>query len=172
VILFIISAYGTSKHFLLTIAIMITSYRASSWSRAFRKLIFRVFTHIISITLPLVTRFTEMSVTPTKPLCNTTAKFTFKLNKVFTMFRAVLDRNVTTFRTYKLLWFKRTSCILCFIHRCHTIFSASEVRSFALETHEVCIDYHSVIFRFSIINWCFFCKFWIRFLKFFKFKSI
>lgn len=159
-ILFIISAYGTSKHFLLAVAIMISSYWASSWG-TFRKLIFCIFAHIISIALPFMTRLTEMSVTPTKPLCNTTAKFTFKLNKVFTMFWTVLDWNITTFRAYKLLCFKRTSCILCFIHSCHTIFSASEVRPFALETHKVCIYYHSVIFGFAVINRCFICKFWI-----------
>ena len=113
-----------------------------------------------------------MSISPAKPLSNTTTKFTFELNKIFTMFWAVLDWNITTIWAYQLFCFKRTSCILRLVHRCHTIFSASKVRTFAFETHKVGVNDHSVIFRLSEVNWSLFCKFRIRFLKFLKFESI
>ncbi len=151
-VLFIISANGTSKHLFLAISTMITSNRAGSCTCTFGQLIFCIFTYIISITLSFMARFTKMSISPAKPLSNTTTKFTFELNKIFTMFWAVLDWNITTIWAYQLFCFKRTSCILRLVHRCHTIFSASKVRTFAFETHKVGVNDHSVIFRLSEVN--------------------
>lgn len=152
VILFIIPTNRTSKHFFLAISAVISSNRARSWTWTFRQLIFSIFTYIISITLPFMTRFTKVSISPAKPLSNTTTEFTFELNEIFAMFWTVLNRNITTFRAYQLLSFERASCILRLIHCCHTILSASEIRTFALETHKIGIDDHSVIFRFSVVN--------------------
>jgi hypothetical protein len=74
----------------------------------------------------------KMSITPAKPLSNTTTKFTFELNEVFSMLRTILYRYFTAIWTDKLLSLK-TSSSISFVHSCHTVFSASEIRSLALE---------------------------------------
>ena len=131
---------------------MVTSDRTSSWSLALRQLFFRVFTDIVSTTLPLVTRFTEVSISPAEPLCNTTAKFTFELNEVFSMFRTILNRNIATSWTYQLLRFERSSSCIGLVHRSYTIFSSSKVRFLAFKAQKVSIDNHSILLWFSIIR--------------------
>jgi hypothetical protein len=74
----------------------------------------------------------KMSITPTKPLSNTTTKFTFELNEIFSMLRTILYRYFTAIWTDKLLSLK-TSPSISFVHSCHTVFSASEISSLALE---------------------------------------
>ena len=131
---------------------MIPSYRTSSRTFAFWQLLFRIFTDIITTALPFMTRLTEMSISPTKPLSNTTTELAFKFYKIFSMFWTILNWNITAARTYQLFWFKRTSSCICFIHCSHTIFSSSKIWLFALETHEICIDYHRIFLRFTIIR--------------------
>ena len=155
-VLLVVTADCTTQHLFISISQMITSDWASSWAWAFGQLIFCILTYIVSIALSFMARFAEVSIAPAKPLSNTTAKLTFKLNEIFSMFWAVLHWNITTFRANKLLCFKRSTSIL-FVHGCHTIFSSSEVRPFTFEAHEVSIDNHRIILRLSIINGCFIC---------------
>ena len=77
---------------------MVATSWATSYSEAFWQLILCVFAHIITIALSLMARLTEMSVTPTKPLCNRAAIFTFKLNEVFAVFRTILNWNLAAIR--------------------------------------------------------------------------
>jgi hypothetical protein len=44
-------------------------------------------------------RVTKVSISPTKPLSNITAKLAFELSKVLPMFFTILNRNITTART-------------------------------------------------------------------------
>jgi hypothetical protein len=47
-----------------------------------------------------------MSVSPAKPLCDTAAELTFELDKVLSVFRAVLYRYVAAVGTNQLFSFK------------------------------------------------------------------
>ena len=100
----------------------------------FWQLVSRLSWNIISIALPLVTRFTKMSVTPTEPLGNWTAKFTFELNEICTMFIAVFDSTTNThsrtFSAYQLFFFK---CVI--IIYLVTLFHSSKIRILTLKTH-------------------------------------
>lgn len=136
---------------------MISSYRAFSRSFTFWQFFFWIFTYIISVTLLLMARLTKMSVPPTKPLGCWATKFTFKLNKVFSMFWAVLYWDLTTVRTNEFFRFK-WSCILRLIHSLCTILPSSEISIFAFKTFEVSIYSHSIftgllkIRRFRILQ--------------------
>ena len=88
---------------------------------------------------------------PAEPLSNVTAVLAFELYKVLPMFGTVLDRYVTAIRTNKLFRVEVATC-LCFVHSGHTVFSAPKVRLLALETLEVRIDGHGILFRLSIIG--------------------
>ena len=123
-------------------------------SRAFRQLILCIFTNIISITLPFMAWLTKMSVSPAEPLCYRTAKFTFKLYKIFSMLRTILNGNFTTIRANQIFSIIRT-LILSFIHGIRTIFSSSKIGFFTLKTLEISIDSHRILIRFAIV-WRFF----------------
>ena len=151
---------------------MIASNRTSSWALALRQLLFRVFTDIVSTTLPLMTWFAEMSVSPAKPLCNTTTKFTFKLNEIFSMFGTILNRNITTSWTYQFLRFERTSSCISLVHSSYTIFSSSKVGFLALEAQKVGVDDHSILLRLSIIRRAFIFQLRITLLQFLELQSI
>jgi len=124
---------------------MITSNMTFSWSLTFWKLIFGVFTNIITIALPLMARFTKMCISPAEPLCCITTKFAFKFYKIFSMFGAILNRNFTAIRTDKLLLFKNSSCILTFIHGICAVFSSSKIWIFAFKTHKIGINSHCIL---------------------------
>lgn len=146
-----ISTYCTAQHFLLSIQPVITSNRTFSWSLTFWQLIFCIFRYIISITLPFMTWLTKMSVTPAEPLSYWTAKFTFKLYKVISMLRTILNWNITTTWTNKLFRIKALS-ILSIIHNFSTILTPSKIRFFTFKTHKICIYGHGIIFRFIIVK--------------------
>jgi hypothetical protein len=44
-------------------------------------------------------RVTKVSISPTKPLSNITAKLAFELSKVLLMFVTILNKDITTTRT-------------------------------------------------------------------------
>jgi hypothetical protein len=136
---------------------MIASDWALLWSLAFWKLIFRIFTHIVTTTLLFVTRLAEVSVAPTKPLSYTTTKFAFELNEIFTVFGTILNRNITTSWTNQLLWLKRTTTSISLVHGSYTIFPSSKVWLFALKAQKVCIDDHCILLRLTKIRRCFIC---------------
>ena len=125
---------------------MVSSYGTFCRSFTFRQFLFWIFTDIISVTLFLMARLTKMSVPPTKPLGCWATIFTFKLNKFFPMFGAVLYWDLAAVRANKLLRFK-WSCILRLIHSLCTILSSSEISIFAFKTFEVGIYSHSIFVR-------------------------
>lgn len=151
-IFLVVPANSTAKHFLLSVPRMVPTNRTNSNTATFRQLLFCVFADIISVALPLMARLTKMSIAPAKPLSNTATELAFKFNKVFTMFGTVLNRNIAAFWANKFFWFERTSSILSFVHCCHTVLPSSKIRSFAFETHEVGIYYHSILFWLSKVN--------------------
>jgi hypothetical protein len=83
----------------------------------------------------------EMGVSPTKPLSRRTTEFTFELDKVFSMLGAVLNRNITTVRTYQLFGVKSLNVLLA-VHSLCTIFTPTEIWIFAFETLEIGIYRH------------------------------
>lgn len=99
VILLYVPANRTAQHFFFPITIVIASDGACPWTCAFRQLVFCVFTHIVSTTLLFVTRITKVSVSPAEPLGDATTEFTLELYKIFSMLRAVLNRNIAATRT-------------------------------------------------------------------------
>ena len=132
---------------------MVPSHRTSTHPRTLRQLVFRVLAHIVSITLLLMTRLAEVSISPTKPLSNTATEFAFELNKVFSVFGTVLDWYVTATRTDELFSFERTSSSsILLIHGSDAIFSTSEVWLLTLETHEVGVNNHRIFFRFAEVR--------------------
>ena len=96
-----------------------------------------------------------MCIAPTEPLGYAAAELALELYKVFTMFGAVLNRYVAAVRADKLLRVKVTPC-LGLVHSCHAVFSATEVRVFALKALEVSVDSHSVLFGLSVVRRAFF----------------
>lgn len=98
-----------------------------------------------------MTGFTKMSISPTKPLSCRTTKFAFELNKIFTMFRTILNRYLTTVWANKFLSFK-LSLILGFIHRISTIFSTTKIWIFAFIAQKICIYCHRIFIRLLIIR--------------------
>ena len=55
-------------------------------SRALGKLVWLVFTNVVALALSCVTTFAKMRVTPTEPLCKTTAKLAFEVNVLSSVF--------------------------------------------------------------------------------------
>ena len=94
-----VSTNGTTQHLFFSIPIVITSDGTFVWSLALWQLLFRVLAHIFPTALLFMTRLTEVCVSPTEPLCNTTAEFTFEFNKILTVFRTILNRDLTTIST-------------------------------------------------------------------------
>ena len=95
-----------------------------------------------------------MSVSPAEPLSYAAAKLAFELDKVFTVFGAILNGDITASWTDKFLRFKGSSSVVGLVHGCDTIFSASKVRFLAFETEEVGIDDHSILLWFSKVGRC------------------
>lgn len=147
-----ISTDGTAKHLLLSVTCMIASHWTCSWTWALWQLIFGVFANVVSVTLALMARFTKMSVTPAKPLCNTAAKLALEFDKVLSVLGTVLYWNITAARTYKLLWVECSSRILCLIHCCNTVFSASEIRLLTFKAHKVCVYNARILFRLTKVR--------------------
>jgi hypothetical protein len=97
----------------------------------------------------LMTTIAEVSIAPelnhnvpAEPLSNTTAKLTFKLNIFFTMFGTVLDRNLTTVRTDKLLRFKVS---LPFVHSVLTSLSTTKIWFFTFKALIVRKHRHGIL---------------------------
>lgn len=87
--------------------------------------------NVLSFTLLLMTSLTEMGVSPAEPLGNRTTESALKLNVLFPVFRAVLNRDLAAVRTYELLHVELTFVLLgCILAR----FSPSKIRFFAFET--------------------------------------
>jgi hypothetical protein len=87
-----------------------------------------------------VARVAKMSVSPTKPLCSTTTILAFELNEIFSVFWAVLNRNVTTARANQLFCFEPIDVLL--IHCFGTVLSSSKIRRFTFKTHEIGVYSH------------------------------
>ena len=130
---------------------MITPRWTFSRTLTFRQFIFCIFTHIISITLPFMTWFTKMSISPTKPLSNITTKFTFKFNEIFSMFFAILYWNLTTIWTNQFFRII-ISLIICLIHCISTIFSSTKKWILTFETLKIGINCHTIFIWFIIIR--------------------
>ena len=131
---------------------MISSYWTFSRTRTFWKLIFCILTHIISITLPFMTRLTKMSISPTEPLSSWATKFTFELNEIFSMLWTVFNWNLTAIRTDQFL-FLIICCIRSFIHCICTILSSAKVRFFTFKTHKVGINSHRIFSWLFEVRW-------------------
>ena len=112
-----------------------------------------------------------MSVSPTKPLSYTTAKFAFEFNEIFSVLWTILNRNVTAIGTDEFFRLERASSGIGFIHCCHTVFSSSEVGLFTLETEKVCIDNHRIFLRLTKIWRIFVFELRIALLKFLELQS-
>lgn len=130
---------------------MLSSDRTFTWALTLWQLIFCILWYIVTIALLFMTRFTKMSISPTKPLRYWATKFAFKFNKVVSMFWTVINRNITTSRANKLFWIKSLS-ILCIIHYLSTIFPTSKVRFLTLKAHEIGINSHCIFFWFVEIR--------------------
>ena len=63
-------------------------------ARAFRKLAPFLPRYIVAFILPLVTRFTEVSVTPAEPLCYVAAELALEFNVVCPMLNAILHTSL------------------------------------------------------------------------------
>ena len=132
-----------------------------------RQLIFGIFTYMVSFALPSMTWFAEMSITPTKPLSNRTAKLTFKFNKVLSMsffwtirFRA----NTTASRANKMLLFE-LFVVFHFSHHSTALFCTTKIRMFAFKASIIWVDGHCIFKRLFIVR-----IFWV--LKSFIFVSV
>lgn len=143
---------------------MVSSYWTFACPRAFWQLLLGILTHVISLALTFMAWLTKMSISPTKPLCNTTTKFAFKFDKVFAMLRTIFDRDLTTSRAYELFRLEIPTCILCFIHGRYTIFPSSKIRLFTFETHEISIYYACILLWFAEIRGFFIFQLFISFL--------
>ena len=129
---------------------MLAAGWAFSDSQAFWKLVFSVFTHVVSVALTLMARLAEMCVSPTKPLRNTTTKLAFELNEIFSMLWAIFYGYFTAIGAYKLFRIEGSTS-LRLVHRSHTIFSSSKIWIFAFKTLEICVDCSSVLLWFTKI---------------------
>jgi hypothetical protein len=109
-IFFNVSTNTTSKCILISICRVIPSYRTFFRAFTFRQLVFRFSRDIISCTLSLVARFTEMSVTPAKPLSNLTAELTFKFYEILSMlgtfFNSSSNSYCCTFSAHEFFFFE------------------------------------------------------------------
>lgn len=136
---------------------MVSTNRTFSRSRTFRKLIFCIFWYIVPCTLFFMTRLTKMCVSPAKPLGSWATILAFELNKILSMFRAVLYWNVTTVWTNKLFLIK-TLYILLVIHCLSTVFTSSKIRILTFIAHKVCIYGHWILIRFIVIRRILLCE--------------
>ena len=68
---------------------MLDFERASCLAWAFRQLADLFTADIVTITLPLMTRFAEVGITPAEPLRDRAAELALELNKISAMFFAV-----------------------------------------------------------------------------------
>ena len=131
---------------------MISSNWTFAFSCTFWQLLFRILPHIVSLTLFFMPWLAKICISPTKPLCDTTTKFTLKFNKIFTMLRTILYWYLTASRTYQFFGFERTTNILCFIHGSYTIFSSTKIRFFTFKAHKVSINDTCVFFWFPKVR--------------------
>ena len=170
-VFFVVSTDCASKHFFISIWSMISSNRAFSRPLTFWQLLSRIFWHIIAIALFLMTRLTEMSIAPTKPLSSRTTELTLELNEVNPMFGAVFYRNVATFWAHEFLLIESLLLsILIGVHYLGAVLSASKIWLFALKTHKVCVDGHCVLLWFVVVWWVFVNQFFV-FFAFLEFQS-
>lgn len=167
-----VSTDGASQHLLLSIPRVITSHRTCPRTRTLGQLLLGVLAHVITITLFLMTRLTEMGVSPAEPLSNTTTKLTLEFDEIFAMLGAILNWYFAAIRTNEFLWVKRAPCVLRLVHSSNAVLPTTEVRIFTLETHEVGVDDICVLLWLAEIRRALFFKFLIRLLQFFKFESI
>lgn len=130
---------------------MVTTYGTLPWPLTFWQLLLRIFTNIISITLFLMTRLAKMCISPTKPLGGWTTIFTFKLNKVLSMFWTILNRYLAAIWANKFLRLKCT-CILWLIHCLSTVLSSTEIRIFTFKALKIGIYCHCIFVRFLEIG--------------------
>lgn len=130
---------------------MVPSNWTFSWTFTFRQLVLRILTHIIPIALTLMTRLTEMSITPAKPLSCRTTKFAFEFNEIFAMLRTILNWDITAIWADKFFWLK-LALVLWFIHGLSAVFTATKIWIFAFKTHKVGINCHSIFIRLLIIR--------------------
>jgi hypothetical protein len=119
---------------------MISPNRTFAFSCAFWQLLFRIFTHIVSLALLFMARLAEVCISPTKPLCDTTTKFTLKFDKIFAMLRTILYWNIAASWTYKFFRLEISASILRLIHGRYTVFSSTKIRLFTFEAHKVSIN--------------------------------
>lgn len=114
------------------------------FTRTFRQFIYSIFRNIVSSTLSFMARFTKVCGSPTKPLRNRAAKFAFKFDKFFTVFRAIVYRNIATICTNKLFRFK---FFISIFHILLTILMTSKIRLFTFKTQIICVN------CYSVFNW-------------------
>lgn len=93
-----------------------------------------------------MTWLAKMCVSPAEPLSNTTAKLTLEFDEIFTMLGAILNWYFAAIWTNEFLRVKRASCVLSLVHGSNTVLSATEVRLFTLEAHEICVYNVSILF--------------------------
>lgn len=167
-----VSANSASKHLLLSVSRVIASHRTCPRARTLGQLVLRILAHVIAITLPLMTRLTEMRVSPAEPLCNTTAKLTLEFDEIFAMLGTILYWYLAAIGANEFLWVKRTPCVLRLVHSSNAVFPATEVWLFTLETHEVGVYDICVLFWFAEVRRALLFQFLIRLLQLFKFESI
>jgi hypothetical protein len=152
VVLLEITAYNATQHLLLSVAPVVASHWTRGCVSTLRQLIFRIFANVVSIALPLVAGFTEVCISPTKPLGNTAAEFAFELDKVLTVLWAIFYRDLAAIRADEFLRIKGGFGSLSLIHGGHTILSAPKIRVPTLEAHEIGIYDIGVLLRLSKIR--------------------
>lgn len=163
-VLLIIPTNRTSEHFLLSVTIVIASDWTPFSPQTFWQLLFSILAHVVTLALSLMARLAKMSISPTKPLGNTTAKFTFKFDKIFAMLRTIFNRDLTTSRADELFWLEISTCILCLIHGRYTIFPSSKIRLFTFETHEIGVYYACILLWFPEVRGFFIFQLFISLL--------
>lgn len=147
-----VKAHGTSQTPLITVPIVVSPNGTHSWPSTLRKLIFCIFTHIVSITLSFIAWNTETCISPTKPISYAATKFAFELHKIFSMFGTILNRYIVAAWTNQFFWLETFYCSLIFIGGSHTVLPTSKVRIFALKTHKVCVYDHRILICLSVIG--------------------
>ena len=114
--------------------------------------------------------FTKMSISPTKPLWNITAKFTFVFDKICSMFRACLitttDSHSCAFTADKLFFFK----VFVIIYLV-TLLQTSKVGLLTFKTLIIGKFTHCKVLKLSVKPVVGILKSWIL-VKIFKFGSL
>ena len=127
----------------------------SSW--ALRELVFGIPWDIVTLDLPCMTRFTEVSVSPAEPLCDWATELALKLYVVSSMLFAVLDprshAHSRALTTHQFLWL----VLLALLLSPQTILESTEICRLAFETlivgelkHRVGLQVIVEIFRFQL----------------------